>query len=124
MTSFSSLTAMDFAHIAFDVVTGLNTIALHDTENLGRELLKDKQDFEAFKDKSEKELAGLQLLLPGESTFSPEFLTKVLRTTNKGGSLGGEKYFALFEAQYEVPYTSWAFSETINSKVSADARYI
>ena len=124
MTSFSSLTAMDFAHIAFDVITGLNTIALHETEDLGRKLLEEKQEFTAFQDKSEKELAGLQLLMPGDSTFSPEFLTKVLRTTNKGGALGGDKYFALWDAQYEVPYTNWAFSETINNKVSVDAQFV
>jgi len=124
MTSFSSLTAMDFASIAFDVVTGLNTIALHKTEDSGRKLLEEKQEFTAFQDKSEKELAGLQLLMPGDSTFSPEFLTKVLRTSNKGGALGGDKYFALWDAQYEVPYTSWAFSETINTKVSVDARFV
>jgi hypothetical protein len=123
MTSFSSLTAMDFASIAFDVVTGLNTIALHKTEDSGRKLLEEKQEFTAFQDKSEKELAGLQLLMP-DSSFSSEFLTKVLRTTNKGGVLGGDKYFALWDAQYEVPYTSWAFSETINNKVSVDARFV
>ena len=123
MTSFSSLTAMDLAHIAFDVITGLNTIALHDTENLGRKLLEEKQEFTDFQKKSEQELAGLNALFPA-STFSPEFLTKVLRTSNKGGALGGEKYFALWDAQYEVPYTNWAFSETINTKISVDARFV
>jgi|LWDU01.1.fsa_nt_gi hypothetical protein len=123
MTSFnfSSLTAMDYANIAFSVITGVNTVNLHKVEKLNKKLAQDKIDFKAHTDKTAIEDAGYQILEP---LLDPTDLTQILRATNRGGALGGHKYFALFEAQYELQYTSWAFSETINNKISNSAIYV
>jgi len=121
MTSFSSLTAMDYANIAFNVITGINTVALFNVEKLNKQLAQDKIDFKAYTDKTAIEDAGYQILEP---LLDPTDLTQILRASNRGGALGGHKYFALFEAQYEVPYTSWAFSETINNKITNNYMYV
>ena len=125
MTSFSlsSLTAFDFANIAFDVITGMNTIALHQVQKLGQDLAKERIEFEEYMDKSSKEMAGM-MATNIEPLLSPTDLSMIIRATNKGGALGGEKYFALYDAQYEIPYTSWAFSETINNKITNSSLYI
>jgi hypothetical protein len=121
MTSFSSLTAMDYANIAFNVITGINTVALFNVEKMNKQLAQDKIDFKAYTEKTAIEDAGYQILEPLISSID---LTQIMRATNRGGALGGEKYFALYNAQYEVPYTSWAFSETINNKVTNNYMYV
>ena len=117
--SFSSLTAFDYANIAFDVVTGLNTIALHQVQKLGVALAEEKAGFEEKVGKTEAELAGYQTFL--EPLMSPTDLSMIIRATNTGGAVGGHQYFALFDAQYEIQYTSWAYSETMNNKISNSA---
>ena len=121
--SFSSLTALDYANIAFYVITGMNTIALHQVQKLGQDLAKERIEFEEYMDKSSKEMAGM-MATNIEPLLSPTDLSMIIRATNKGGALGGEKYFALYDAQYEIPYTSWAFSETINNKITNSSLYI
>ena len=119
--NFSNLTAMDFANIAFNVITGINTVALHKVNKLNEQLAQDKIDFKAYTDKTAIEDAGYQILEP---LIDPTDLTMIMRATNRGGALGGHKYFALFEAQYELPYTSWAFSETIGNKITNTSMYV
>ena len=121
VTSFSSLTAMDYANIAFSIITGFNTINLHRVHDLNKELERDKRDFQAYTKAQDTKDAGYQMLEP---LITPVELTSMIRATNKGGALGGHKYFALFDAQYELPYTSWAFSETIHNKITNSPMYV
>ena len=96
---------------------------MREIEDLGQELEREKEEFQdyQFEQETALEKAGRQMLKP---LLPPGHLTQILRIQNQGGSLGGNTYFALWDAQYELQYTSWAFSETINAKVSSFAMYV
>jgi hypothetical protein len=47
-----------------------------------------------------------------------DIILQSLRNENRGAALGGEVTYALFTAQYDVPYLAWAITETIEVSVS------
>jgi len=118
VTSFSALTAYDYAKIALEVLTGINTVALSKLQD-ERDLLQQRtEEFQIYKDESEIERAGRQTFL-FQPLIDPEFLTGYLRATNKVGKLGADKFYALCGAQYDIPYTCFEYSQTIQNKVSS-----
>jgi len=106
MTSFKALTAFDFAMIAMDVMTGINTIAMNKV-NTNRDLLeRDQEAFRKFQDKTEAEMAGRQSFMVTEPLVSSEFINGYLRAENRVGKIGAEKFYALADAYHEsIPYT-------------------
>ena len=50
-------------------------------------------------------------------------IVQSVRSMNRGAALGGEVTYALFTAQYDVPYTAYAYSESIEQSVGGGGMY-
>ena len=71
------------------------------------------------------QLSAFEDLIKPTSDFGVQnVLLQSLRNMNRGAALGGEVTYALFTAQYDVPYTAYAYSETIQNTVSGNGMYV
>ena len=104
MTSFKSLSAFDYAMIAMEVMTGINTVNMNKV-HAERDLLeRDQEAFQKYHDQTEAEMAGRQSFMVIEPLVSSEYLNGYLRSKNNVGKIGAEKFYALNDAYHDVPY--------------------
>lgn len=109
--------------IALKVIQGLTDIALQKETDKLSELGQEQREWYDRKSELDRELDTLQEAIAPPRPYETNLIIESVRHTNRGGALGGEVTYALFNAQYEVPYTAYAFSETIQQNVQGGGIY-
>jgi hypothetical protein len=116
---------MVLADLALDVTNGLNRISMQKEAQIAADLQQETASWMAGADEKGTQLSLLEDAIGSKANFGIQnVLLQSLRNVNRGASLGGEVTYALFTAQYEVPYAAYAYSETIQNTVSGNGMYI
>ena len=111
------------AEIALKVMSGLTDIALQKEQEIGKQIAAESEAFTTEAGRLYDELNVLKAAVTPNNALATSQLVQSVRHINRGAALGGEVTYALFNAQYEVPYTAYAFSETIQQNVQGGGIY-
>jgi|21_taG_2_1085346.scaffolds.fasta_scaffold00301_4 hypothetical protein len=111
------------AEIAVKVMSGLTDIALQKEQEIGKQIAAESEAFTTEAGRLYDELNVLKAAVTVDNAVATSQLVQSVRHINRGAALGGEVTYALFNAQYEVPYTAYAFSETIQQNVQGGGMY-
>jgi len=115
---------LNLAKIALDGINALNRIGLKKEDKIAAELEQEKAGYYEWRDKQNDVLGNLEKnLIAPTVPYERNLLESSVRATNIGAAFGGEVTYALFNAQYDVPYTAYAFSETIQQNVQGGGIY-
>ena len=111
------------ADIALKVMSGLTDIALQKEQEIGKQIAAESEAFTTEAGRLYDELNALKAAVTPNNALATSQLVQSVRHINRGAALGGEVTYALFNAQYDVPYTAYAFSETIQQNVQGGGIY-
>lgn len=111
------------AEIALKVMSGLTDIALQKEQEIGKQIAAESEAFTTEAGRLYDELNVLKAAVTPNNALATSQLVQSVRHINRGSALGGEVTYALFNAQYDVPYTAYAFSETIQQNVQGGGIY-
>jgi len=103
---------------ALDVINGLNRIDLKKEAQISENLRQERAQWMVGAGEKDAELSLLEAALEPTDSWTQDIMLHSLRNVNRGAALGGEVTYALFNAQYDVPYLAYAYSETIQQSVS------
>jgi hypothetical protein len=112
------------ANFALDVINGLNRIGLKKEAQIAEDLRQERAQWMLGTGEQDAQLSLLEAAIAPTESFTQDVMLQSLRNVNRGASLGGEVTYALFTAQYDVPYLQYACSETIQQSVSSTGMYI
>jgi len=115
---------LKIANFALDVINGLNRISLKKEAQIAEDLRQERAQWITEAGEKDAHLKMLQEISNPTKSFTQDVMLQSLQVVNRGAALGGEATYALFTAQYEVPYLQHAYSETIQQSVSSSGRYI
>jgi len=104
--------------LALDVVNGLNRIAMRKESRIAAEIAQERAEWMIGVAEEDAHLRKLEELIAPNYGETHDIILQSLRNENRGAALGGEVTYALFTAQYDVPYLAWAITETIEVSVS------
>ena len=115
---------MVLANLALDVINGLNKISMRKEAQIAADLRQERTAWMTGAQAKDAQLSAFEDLIKPTSDFGVQnVLLQSLRNMNRGAALGGEVTYALFTAQYDVPYTAYAYSETIHQSVGGGGMY-
>jgi len=114
---------LKIASLALDVINGLNRISMRKEAQIAADLRQERAAWLIGIEEKDAHLSLLEAAIAPTASFTQDILLQSLRNVNRGAALGGEVTYALFTAQYDVPYTAWAYSETIQVAVSGQGMY-
>jgi hypothetical protein len=115
---------MKLASLALDVINGLNRISMRKEAQIAADLRQERTAWFTGAGEQDAHLSLLEAAIEPTSSFTQNIMLQSLRNVNRGAALGGEVTYALFTAQYDVPYTAYAYSETIQNAVSGNGMYV
>ena len=111
------------AEFALNVLSGLNEVALRKEQSISQQIAAESEAFSTRAGELYEELDVLQAAITPSNAVATQQIVQSVRSSNRGAALGGEVTYALFTAQYDVPYTAYAYSETIQQSVSGVGMY-
>ncbi len=111
------------AGLALDIINGLNRISMRKEAQIAVDLRQERTAWMTGTGEKDAHLSLLEAAIAPTSSFTQDVMLQSLRNINRGAALGGEVTYALFTAQYDVPYTAYAYSETIQNAVSGNTMY-
>jgi len=109
---------LKLAGLALDIINGLNRIDLKKEAQIAENLRQERAQWMVGAGEKDAELSLLEAALEPTDSWTQDIMLHSLRNVNRGAALGGEVTYALFTAQYDVPYLAYAYSETIQQSVS------
>ena len=104
--------------LALDVINGLNRISMRKEAQIAADLRQERTQWMTGAGEQDAHLSLLEDAIAPTESFTQNVMLQSLRNVNRGAALGGEVTYALFTAQYDVPYLAYAYSETIQQSVS------
>ena len=109
---------LKLAGLALDIINGLNRIDLKKEAQIAENLRQERAQWMVGAGEKDAQLRFYEELIEPTDSWTQDIMLHSLRNVNRGAALGGEITYALFTAQYDVPYLAYAYSETIQQSVS------
>ena len=119
----SLLDPSKIAQFAMKIMSGLTEISLRKEQDISQQIAAESEAFSTKAGELYAELNVLKAAITPSNAMATQQIVQSVRSMNRGAALGGEVTYALFTAQYDVPYTAYAYSESIEQSVGGGGMY-